>query len=117
MSEAKDQTRRQITVRALLLGDRIDTSGLERHDVISTTPLAFRADDHLPRINPRDHACALPNFDALFADKCLGFSQGSVVVGQIHDPRRPENVAVFLDRIEPIFDHRRTPRFRRVQAR
>ena len=43
MSEAKDQTRRQITVRALLLGDRIDTAGLERNDVISTTPLAFRA--------------------------------------------------------------------------
>jgi uncharacterized Rmd1/YagE family protein len=28
--------------RALLLGDRIDTAGLERSDVISTTPLAFR---------------------------------------------------------------------------
>lgn len=31
-----------VSVRALLLGDRIDTSGLERHDVLSTTPLAFR---------------------------------------------------------------------------
>lgn len=30
-------------VRALLLGDRIDTSGLERNDVLSTTPLSFRA--------------------------------------------------------------------------
>jgi len=30
-------------VRAVLLGDRIDTSGLERTDVLSTTPLAFRA--------------------------------------------------------------------------
>ncbi len=30
-------------VRALLLGDRIDTSGLERTDVLSTTPLTFRA--------------------------------------------------------------------------
>jgi uncharacterized Rmd1/YagE family protein len=30
-------------VRAVLLGDRIDTSGLERTDVVSTTPLAFRA--------------------------------------------------------------------------
>jgi uncharacterized Rmd1/YagE family protein len=30
-------------VRALLLGDRIDTSGLEHTDVLSTTPLAFRA--------------------------------------------------------------------------
>jgi uncharacterized Rmd1/YagE family protein len=32
---------RRITARALLLGDRIDTSGLEREDTISTTPLAF----------------------------------------------------------------------------
>ena len=31
------------TVRALLLGDRIDTSGLERTDVLWTAPLAFRA--------------------------------------------------------------------------
>jgi uncharacterized Rmd1/YagE family protein len=30
-------------VRAVLLGDRIDTSGLERTDVLSTIPLAFRA--------------------------------------------------------------------------
>src|SRR5215510_577947 len=32
----------RITIRALLLGDRIDTTGLERHEVLSTTPLAFR---------------------------------------------------------------------------
>src|SRR4030088_1211081 len=30
-------------MRALLLGDRIDTSGLERTEVLSTAPLAFRA--------------------------------------------------------------------------
>jgi uncharacterized Rmd1/YagE family protein len=30
-------------VRALLLGDRIDTSGLDHTDVLSTAPLAFRA--------------------------------------------------------------------------
>jgi uncharacterized Rmd1/YagE family protein len=29
--------------RAILLGDRIDTSGLEHDDVLSTAPLAFRA--------------------------------------------------------------------------
>jgi len=29
--------------RAILLGDRIDTSGLEQTDVLSTAPLAFRA--------------------------------------------------------------------------
>ena len=32
----------RITVRALLLGDRIDTAGLERSDMISTVPFAFR---------------------------------------------------------------------------
>src|SRR6266478_122834 len=30
------------TARALLLGERIDTAGLERSDVISTSPLAFK---------------------------------------------------------------------------
>src|ERR1700691_2357108 len=30
------------TARAMLLGERIDTAGLERSDVISTSPLAFR---------------------------------------------------------------------------
>src|SRR5579883_1439084 len=34
---------RRITARALLLGDRIDTAGLERADTISTSPLAFHA--------------------------------------------------------------------------
>ena len=32
----------RLTARALLLGDRIDASGLERDDMISATPLAFR---------------------------------------------------------------------------
>lgn len=33
----------RLTARALLLGERLDTAGLERSDVIATTPLAFRA--------------------------------------------------------------------------
>src|SRR5262245_60966501 len=36
-------SKRQLTARALLLGERIDVAGLERSDLISTTPLAFRA--------------------------------------------------------------------------
>ena len=36
-------SKRQMTARALLLGERVDVAGLERSDVISTTPLAFRA--------------------------------------------------------------------------
>jgi uncharacterized Rmd1/YagE family protein len=33
----------RVTARALLIGDRIDAAGLERPDMISATPLAFRA--------------------------------------------------------------------------
>ncbi len=34
---------RRIVARALLIGDRIETGGLERNDLIATTPLAFHA--------------------------------------------------------------------------
>src|SRR5262245_22875239 len=43
VSSAPVALKRQMTARALLLGERIDVAGLERSDVISTTPLAFRA--------------------------------------------------------------------------
>ncbi|MBM6594537.1 RMD1 family protein [Microvirga pudoricolor] len=33
----------KITARALMIGDRLDVAGLERSDVLSTSPLAFRA--------------------------------------------------------------------------
>jgi uncharacterized Rmd1/YagE family protein len=35
--------RNRLTARALVLGERLDTLGLERSDVINTVPLAFRA--------------------------------------------------------------------------
>jgi len=43
VSTAAALAKRRVTARALLLGERIDLAGLERSDVISTTPLAFRA--------------------------------------------------------------------------
>jgi len=42
MTDAPSLSRTGITARALLLGERIDTIGLERNDVLSTQPLAFR---------------------------------------------------------------------------
>jgi uncharacterized Rmd1/YagE family protein len=42
MNDAPSLTRTILTARALMLGDRIDTVGLERNDVLSTQPLAFR---------------------------------------------------------------------------
>ena len=41
-SGLSDHGNHHVTVRALLLGDRLDTAGLERHNVLSTTPMAFR---------------------------------------------------------------------------
>jgi uncharacterized Rmd1/YagE family protein len=46
MSDLSSTSTRRITVRALLLGERIDAAGLERKDVLSTVPLAFRAGEH-----------------------------------------------------------------------
>jgi uncharacterized Rmd1/YagE family protein len=37
------EPKRQLTARALLLGERIDVAGLERSDLIATTPLSFKA--------------------------------------------------------------------------
>jgi len=42
MDQLSSQSHTQLTVKAFLLGDRIETAGLERHNVLSTAPLAFR---------------------------------------------------------------------------
>jgi uncharacterized Rmd1/YagE family protein len=42
---APTTARTRLTARALLVGERIDTAGLERSDVINTVPLAFRTGD------------------------------------------------------------------------
>lgn len=36
----------RVTIRGLLLGERLDTTGLERSDAVSTNPFAFRVGDH-----------------------------------------------------------------------
>ncbi len=46
MSDLPAASARRITVRALLLGERIETAGLERSDVLSKVPLAFRAGEN-----------------------------------------------------------------------
>ncbi len=40
------ETPRRLTARALIVGERIDTAGLERPDTISLLPLAFRVGAH-----------------------------------------------------------------------
>jgi uncharacterized Rmd1/YagE family protein len=43
MDETASVKPERLTARALLVGDRIDTAGLERSDMLSQAPLAFRA--------------------------------------------------------------------------
>ena len=43
VADVVPETTRTLTARAPLLGDRIDAAGLERADMISASPLAFRA--------------------------------------------------------------------------
>lgn len=43
MEESFSPPQSAVTARAILLGDRIETAGLERDDVLSTVPLAFRS--------------------------------------------------------------------------
>ena len=46
MSDPSTPRPRRITIRALLLGNRIETAGLERKDVLSRVPLAFRTGEN-----------------------------------------------------------------------
>jgi uncharacterized Rmd1/YagE family protein len=43
MNEIAPRSATRLTARALIVGERIDTAGLERPDMIAASPLAFRA--------------------------------------------------------------------------
>jgi uncharacterized Rmd1/YagE family protein len=94
---SSSQTSAWIGVRALLLGDRIDTTGLERQEVLSTTPLAFRVEGG--------------SFVVLFR-------YGVVVLFGMAAQQEERNVSAVFDVIEPLArelaDHGRTPSGRRT---
>jgi uncharacterized Rmd1/YagE family protein len=46
MSPGAQEAPRTLAVHALLLGERLNTAGLEREGVIATVPLSFRVGDH-----------------------------------------------------------------------
>jgi uncharacterized Rmd1/YagE family protein len=82
----------QKKVRALLLGDRIDTSGLERTDVLSTAPLAFRAGKDGIVIVFRYGVVVLFDLSLLEEDEVLRGLRARVV-GPI-EPREDETATV-----------------------
>jgi uncharacterized Rmd1/YagE family protein len=93
----------RLTARALLLGERIDTAGLERSDVISTTPLAFRVGPSGYCVLFRYGAIVLVGLSPLEEDDVVR-SLGARIIGRFArmedetavieiDPGRDEQVA------------------------
>jgi len=96
-------SKRQITARALLLGERIDVAGLERSDVISTTPLAFRVGHEGYAVLFRYGAAVLIGLSPIEEDEVLR-GLGARIIGRFArtedetalievDPGREEHIA------------------------
>ncbi|HVX92453.1 MAG TPA: RMD1 family protein [Xanthobacteraceae bacterium] len=81
----------QKTIRALLVGDRIDTSGLERRDVLSTNPLGFRAGQDGVVTLFRYGVAVLIGMSPLEEDEVLRSLQ-SRIVGPLQ--KREEEIAI-----------------------
>ena len=79
MSDLPPTPARRITVRALLLGDRIETAGLERKDVLSTVPLAFRAGENGVVALFRYGVAVLVGMSPLEEEEVIGRLDGRVV--------------------------------------
>jgi len=60
-----------LTARAVVLGERIDTVGLERRDALSTVPLAFRVGEQGMAVVFRYGVVVLVGLDALAEDEVL----------------------------------------------
>jgi uncharacterized Rmd1/YagE family protein len=82
----------RIAMRALLLGDRIETAGLERNDVLSTQPLAFRAGEKGIVALFRYGVAVMVGMSPLEEDEVIRRLNGRIV-GPIQ-PREEESVQI-----------------------
>jgi uncharacterized Rmd1/YagE family protein len=71
MAKRDDALFAPLTARALLLGERIDTAGLERRDAISTAPLAFKVGKQGFAVVFRYGAVVLFDLDPLAEDEVV----------------------------------------------
>ena len=90
-----------ITARALLLGERIETAGLERDDVISTVPLAFRSGAKGAVALFRFGVAVFVNMSPIEEDEVLRRLEGRIVKPL---PRREEDSA-FIEIAPDKDDH------------
>src|SRR5262245_23796013 len=92
----------RITVRALLLGDRIDTTGLERHEVLSTTPLAFRIEGGLFVVLFRYGVVVLFGMAPQQEDEILQSLAGRVIGRFAHGEEESTQIEIAPDKDEQI---------------
>jgi uncharacterized Rmd1/YagE family protein len=79
MNDPPSTLARRITMRALLLGDRIETAGLERNDVLLTVPLAFRAGENGVIALFRYGVAVMVGMSPLEEEAVIGRLQGRIV--------------------------------------
>jgi uncharacterized Rmd1/YagE family protein len=92
------------TVRALLVGERIETAGLERNDVLSTVPLAFRAGERGVVALFRYGVAVLVDMSPLEEDGVIRRLDGRIV-----DPLQPPEEESVQIEIAPDKDDQVTP--------
>jgi len=70
-AQAQPLTAARLTARAILLGERIDTAGLERRDLVATNPIAFKAGTNGQVVLFRYGAAVLIGLSAIEEDDVL----------------------------------------------
>ena len=96
------QSSRRVTVRALLLGDRIDTTGLERPDVLSTTPLCFRVEEGAFVVLFRFGVAVLVGMTPLQEDEIIRSLGGRIVGRYSHPELETAQIEIAPDKDEQI---------------
>jgi uncharacterized Rmd1/YagE family protein len=90
-----------ITARAILLGDRLETAGLERDDVLSTVPLAFKSGAKGIVALFRFGVAVFVNMSPLEEDEVLSRLDGRIV----KPLKQREEDSVFIEVVPDKEDH------------
>jgi uncharacterized Rmd1/YagE family protein len=96
------QNNTRISVKAFLLGDRIDTTGLERHEVLSTTPLAFRIEGGSFAVLFRYGVAVLFGMTSQEEDEILRNLEGRVIGRFVTREEESAQVEIAPDKDEQI---------------
>jgi uncharacterized Rmd1/YagE family protein len=102
MNNLSSQSSPRISVRALLLGDHIDTAGLERPDILSTTPLAFRIEGHAFVVVFRYGVVVLFGMTPLQEDQIIQSLAGRIIGRYTRREQETTQIEIAPDKDEQI---------------